>query len=40
MKLGELGSIRDVHLKESKTEGKKSGLEKKIQYAEIEKVTP
>lgn len=29
-----------MHLKESDTEGKKSGLEKKIQYAEIEKVTP
>jgi hypothetical protein len=29
-----------MHLKESETAGKKSGLEKKIQYAEIEKVTP
>ncbi|CAK8571767.1 unnamed protein product [Lathyrus sativus] len=35
--LKELGTIRDMHLKESDTEGKKSGLEKKIQYAEIEK---
>ncbi|KAL5068070.1 hypothetical protein RYX36_018957 [Vicia faba] len=35
--LEELGSIRDMHLKESELEGKKSGLEKKIQYAEIEK---
>lgn len=34
-----IGSIRDMHVKESETEGKKSGLEKKIQYAEIEKVT-
>ncbi|RHN79518.1 putative structural maintenance of chromosomes protein [Medicago truncatula] len=40
LKLGELGSKRDVHRKESETEGKKNGLEKKIQYAEIEKVTP
>ncbi|WJX18420.1 Structural maintenance of chromosomes protein 1, variant 2 [Trifolium repens] len=35
--LEQLGSIRDMHLKESETAGKKSGLEKKIQYAEIEK---
>lgn len=32
-----IGSIRDMRVKESETEGKKSGLEKKIQYAEIEK---
>lgn len=36
--LEELGSIRDMHLKESEASGKISGLEKKIQYAEIEKV--
>lgn len=28
-----------MHLKESEASGKISGLEKKIQYAEIEKVT-
>jgi structural maintenance of chromosome 1 len=38
--LEQLGSIRDMHLKESEAAGKKSGLEKKFQYAEIEKVTP
>lgn len=36
--LEELGSIREMHLKESEASGKISGLEKKIQYAEIEKV--
>jgi len=36
--LESLGSIRDMHLKESEASGKISGLEKKIQYAEIEKV--
>ncbi|KAG4976773.1 hypothetical protein JHK86_036247 [Glycine max] len=36
--LEELGSIRDMHLKESEASGKISGLEKKIQYAEIEKL--
>ncbi|XP_076889486.1 structural maintenance of chromosomes protein 1-like [Bidens hawaiensis] len=35
--LQELGSIRDLQLKESEASGKISGLEKKIQYAEIEK---
>uniref|UniRef100_A0A6N2LCX8 SMC hinge domain-containing protein n=1 Tax=Salix viminalis TaxID=40686 RepID=A0A6N2LCX8_SALVM len=35
--LEELGSIREMHLKESEASGKMSGLEKKIQYAEIEK---
>ncbi|XP_024965510.1 structural maintenance of chromosomes protein 1 [Cynara cardunculus var. scolymus] len=35
--LQELGSIREMHLKESEASGKISGLEKKIQYAEIEK---
>ncbi|XP_057449272.1 structural maintenance of chromosomes protein 1-like [Lotus japonicus] len=35
--LEELGLIRDMHLKESEASGKISGLEKKIQYAEIEK---
>lgn len=33
-----LGSIREMQLRESETSGKISGLEKKIQYAEIEKV--
>ncbi|OIW19958.1 hypothetical protein TanjilG_30906 [Lupinus angustifolius] len=33
----ELGSIRDMRLKESEVSGKISGLEKKIQYADIEK---
>lgn len=36
--LEELGSIREMQLRESETSGKISGLEKKIQYAEIEKV--
>ncbi|XP_071726717.1 structural maintenance of chromosomes protein 1-like [Rutidosis leptorrhynchoides] len=35
--LQELGSIREMQLKESEASGKISGLEKKIQYAEIEK---
>ncbi|XP_047336819.1 structural maintenance of chromosomes protein 1 [Impatiens glandulifera] len=35
--LEELGSIREMQLKESEASGKISGLEKKIQYAEIEK---
>jgi len=39
LELEGIGSIRDMRVKESETEGKKSGLEKKIQYAEIEKVT-
>ncbi|KAL3531229.1 hypothetical protein ACH5RR_010551 [Cinchona calisaya] len=33
----ELGSIREMQLRESEASGKISGLEKKIQYAEIEK---
>lgn len=37
--LEELGSIREMQLKESEASGRISGLEKKIQYAEIEKVT-
>ena len=37
--LEELGSIREMQLKESETSGRISGLEKKIQYADIEKVT-
>lgn len=37
--LEELGSIREMQIKESETTGRISGLEKKIQYAEIEKVT-
>lgn len=36
--LEELGSIREMQLRESEASGKISGLEKKIQYAEIEKV--
>ena len=39
LELEELGSIREMQLKESEASGKISGLEKKIQYAEIEKVT-
>ncbi|XP_059660351.1 structural maintenance of chromosomes protein 1 isoform X2 [Cornus florida] len=35
--LEELGSIREMQLRESEASGKISGLEKKIQYAEIEK---
>ncbi|GLU07763.1 hypothetical protein SLE2022_247110 [Rubroshorea leprosula] len=35
--LEELGSIREMQLKESETSGRISGLEKKIQYGEIEK---
>ncbi|CAH9134035.1 unnamed protein product [Cuscuta epithymum] len=34
--LEELGSIREMHLKESEVSGKISGLEKQIHYAEIE----
>lgn len=34
----ELGSIREMQLRESEVSGKKSGLEKKIHYAEIEEV--
>ncbi|XP_052171727.1 structural maintenance of chromosomes protein 1 isoform X2 [Diospyros lotus] len=37
LELDELGSIREMQLKESEASGKISGLEKKIQYAEIEK---
>lgn len=37
--LTELGSIRELQLQESELSGKISGLEKKIQYAEIEQVT-
>lgn len=39
LELEELGSIREMQLKESEASVKISGLEKKIQYAEIEKVT-
>ncbi|CAN1245025.1 Structural maintenance of chromosomes protein 1 [Linum grandiflorum] len=35
--LEELGSLREIHLRESEASGRISGLEKKIQYAEIEK---
>lgn len=38
--LDKLGSIREMQLKESEASGKISGLEKKIQYTEIEKVYP
>ncbi|XP_052171726.1 structural maintenance of chromosomes protein 1 isoform X1 [Diospyros lotus] len=38
LELDELGSIREMQLKESEASGKISGLEKKIQYAEIEKL--
>ncbi|THF97980.1 hypothetical protein TEA_010594 [Camellia sinensis var. sinensis] len=37
LELDELGSIREMQLKESEASGKISGLEKKVQYAEIEK---
>ncbi|KAL8029139.1 hypothetical protein ABFX02_14G208600 [Erythranthe guttata] len=37
VELEELGSIREMQLKESEASGKISGLEKKIQYTEIEK---
>lgn len=33
-----LGSLREMQLRESEASGRISGLEKKIQYAEIEKV--
>lgn len=36
--LEELGSLREMRLKESELSGKISGLEKKMQYADIEKV--
>ena len=39
LELEKVGSIRDMQIKESEISGKISGLEKKIQYAEIEKVT-
>ncbi|CAN1270479.1 Structural maintenance of chromosomes protein 1 [Linum perenne] len=35
--LEELGSVREIHLRESEASGRISGLEKKIQYAEIMK---
>ncbi|CAH8381616.1 unnamed protein product [Eruca vesicaria subsp. sativa] len=37
LELEKVGSIRDMLIKESEISGKISGLEKKIQYAEIEK---
>ena len=37
--LENIGSIREMQIKESEISGKISGIEKKIQYAEIEKVT-
>lgn len=37
LELEELGSIREMQVKESEASGKISGLEKKIQYADIEK---
>lgn len=39
LELEELGSIREMQQKESEASVTISGLEKKIQYAEIEKVT-
>lgn len=39
LQLENIGSIREMQMKESEISGKISGLEKKIQYAEIEKVT-
>lgn len=39
LELEKIGSIREMQIKESEISGKISGLEKKIQYAEIEKVT-
>ncbi|KFK34708.1 hypothetical protein AALP_AA5G181300 [Arabis alpina] len=37
LELEKVGSIREMQIKESEVSGKISGLEKKIQYAEIEK---
>ncbi|KAK1563658.1 hypothetical protein Q3G72_030744 [Acer saccharum] len=37
--LENLGSIREMQLKESEISGKITGLQKKIQYAEIEKLS-
>ncbi|XP_010504281.1 PREDICTED: structural maintenance of chromosomes protein 1-like [Camelina sativa] len=37
LQLEKIGSIREMQMKESEISGKISGLEKKIQYAEIEK---
>ncbi|KAL1212546.1 Structural maintenance of chromosomes protein 1 [Cardamine amara subsp. amara] len=37
LQLEKIGSIREMQIKESEISGKISGLEKKIQYAEIEK---
>ncbi|CAA7046124.1 unnamed protein product [Microthlaspi erraticum] len=37
LELEKIGSIREMQIKESEISGKISGLEKKIQYAEIEK---
>ncbi|KAK8654204.1 hypothetical protein V6N13_128177 [Hibiscus sabdariffa] len=37
VELEELGSIREMQLKESETSGRISGLEKKVQYGDIEK---
>ena len=38
MDLEKLGSIREMQVKESEASEEISGLEKKIQYADIEKV--
>lgn len=38
LELEGLGSLREMQLRESEASGRISGLEKKIQYAEIEKV--
>lgn len=37
--MAELGSVREMQIKEAEASGKISGLERKIQYAEIEKKT-
>jgi structural maintenance of chromosome 1 len=36
--MAELGSVRETQSKEAEASGKITGLEKKIQYADIEKV--
>ncbi|RZC84900.1 hypothetical protein C5167_047678 [Papaver somniferum] len=38
LEMESLGSIREMQMKESETSGKISGLDKKIQYSEIEKL--
>ena len=38
LEMEQLGSIREMQLKESETSGRISGLNKKVQYADIEEV--